>query len=791
MRSTVPCLMVALWSCSAAAWADDGLPLVNEGKSDYVIVVPDQSSAVEQTAARELQEHLAQVTGATLLVVPEGKASRERPRVVIGDGLLTRKLLAGFSAAALPPDAIVIRTVGRDLVLTGHPRRGTLLAVYTFLEDTVGVRWWTATEAQIPKRPTLQIPPLEINYHPQVIDRATRYLDLSDGCFTNHSLVTKEEQRAMGVFSARLRLNGHDHYSVPKEYGGPNGLIGWVHTFYQINGLLPVGQYFAKHPEWYSFIKGERRREHSQLCLTNEEMRREMVRVVKERIRQTPGATMISISQNDWHGYCECDKCKALDEHEGTHAGTLIHFINAVAEEVEKEYPEILVETLAYQYTRLPPKHVRPRHNVVVRLCSIECSFREPLAEGSDETNAAFRRDIESWNRISPQLYIWDYVTNFADYLSPHPNFHVLAPNLRYFVKHGAIGIFEQGDSGCRVGHFVRLRAWYLAHLLWNPDADEKRLIETFMNGYYGAAGPHLLRSIEVIDEAGRRAKVPVRCYMRDTSSWLPLDSLSQAQGCFDKAAKAVADDPVLSERVRRERLPLDFVWLQRYDSLQRQAKRGCVKFLGPADPQAALAEFRSLLKKYNAGEYRQGRLVPADFGNDFSFFLRQRIPAGDTPEECRGLAKADWIDLQEADYIPRSERNLYRIEKDAAASNGLTRRMPNVHHIWACHSLPLGDYGVTDGSRWRVYLRLRCDANVDEGAAMTVGIYDDASRKPVISKSIPVRAIRGKEYRSIDLGVHKLGEQTYAWAAPVVRNKGEVQAVYVDRAFLVRYKER
>ena len=128
---------------------------------------------------------------------------------------------------------------------------------------------------------------------------------------------------------------------------------------------------------------------------------------------------------------------------------------------------------------------------MVIRLCSIECSFVETLAEGKDTANVAFRKDLEGWARISPQLYIWDYITNFRAYLIPHPNFHVLAPNLRYFVENGAIGIFEQGDSGCRVGHFVRLRAWYMAHLLWNPEADEKKLLEEFTDGYYGEDGPH------------------------------------------------------------------------------------------------------------------------------------------------------------------------------------------------------------------------------------------------------------------------------------------------------------
>ncbi|NLS93303.1 MAG: DUF4838 domain-containing protein [Planctomycetaceae bacterium] len=779
----------ALFVLAAAALPAAELSLSRDGKSDYRIVLPEQPTPVQRTAAGELQAHLAAITGVTLPIVAESEAAQAGARIVVGDGRLTRELLPSVDPAKLVPDAVVIKTVGQDLVLTGHPRRGTLYAVYTFLEDTLGIRWWTQTEAYIPNRPTLTVAPLDVQYAPKLIDRATRYLQLSDGCFTDHSLVAEEEQRAMGIFSARLRLNGHDHYSIPEEYGGPNGLIGWVHTFYQINGLLPPAKYFDEHPDWYSLIGGQRKKEHSQLCLTNEEMRREMVRVVKERIRDNPGATMISISQNDWHDYCECDKCRAIDEHEGTHAGTLIHFINAVAEEVEKEYPDILIETLAYQYTRTPPKYVRPRHNVVIRLCSIECSFVETLAEGTNELNVEFRQDLEAWDRISKQLYIWDYVTNFSDYLAPHPNFHVLAPNLRHFVDRGAIGVFEQGDSGCRVGDFVRLRAWYLAHLLWNPDADEKQLLDEFMDGYYGAAAPHLVEYLELISQAGRRAAIPVRCFTRDTRGWLTLADMNRAQELFASAAAAVSGDPVLAERVRRERLPLDHVWLRRYDSLQREAKRTGVEFLGPEDPEAALAEFRRLLKKNDAGEYRQGRRFPADYGDDFTF-RQEPVPPGDTPEECRGLPRESWIDLQEADYIPRTEPDLYKVVRDEAASNGLSRRMPNTHHVWACHSYPLADYGLTDGSRWRVYLRLRCDARTDEGNAMTVGIYDDAARKSVVSRPVSVKDVRGTQYRVIGLGPHSLAGQMYVWAAPVVRSPEEAEAVYVDRVFLVRSEE-
>ncbi|NLZ03502.1 MAG: hypothetical protein GXY25_23585, partial [Pirellulaceae bacterium] len=216
-RSGAAAMLVVLAAAPAAA-AELNLSL--DGKSDYAIVLPENATPVERTAAGELQTHLAEITGATLPILAESEAAQAAARIVLGDSPLTRKLLPSIDPASLAPDGIVIKTVGPDLVLVGHPRRGTLYAVYTFLEDTLGVRWWTQTETYIPKRPTLTIPRLDIAYAPKVIDRATRYLELSDGCFTDHSLVTEDEQRAMGIFSARLRLNGHDHYSIPDEYGG-------------------------------------------------------------------------------------------------------------------------------------------------------------------------------------------------------------------------------------------------------------------------------------------------------------------------------------------------------------------------------------------------------------------------------------------------------------------------------------------------------------------------------------------------------------------------------------------
>ena len=173
-------MLAAGFVSAGVAAAADGLTLARDGESDYVIVIPGEVTLVEQTAARELSDHLAEVTGARLPVVSDAAAPVGAPRVVLGHGALTKELLPDLDVRKLGPDAIVIKTVGRDLVLVGHQRRGTLYAVYTFLEDTVGIRWWTMSETTIPRCPTLSIPRLDVTYAPKVSDRATPYIRLGD-----------------------------------------------------------------------------------------------------------------------------------------------------------------------------------------------------------------------------------------------------------------------------------------------------------------------------------------------------------------------------------------------------------------------------------------------------------------------------------------------------------------------------------------------------------------------------------------------------------------------------------
>lgn len=102
---------------------------------------------------------------------------------------------------------------------------------------------------------------------------------------------------------------------LEEKHGGKVTYFGFVHTF---NMLLPPEQYFDAHPEYFCSSIGKRLKERTQLCCMNEDAIRIVTEAVQKNMREHPEATVFSVSQNDWYNYCECDKCTALAESEGS-----------------------------------------------------------------------------------------------------------------------------------------------------------------------------------------------------------------------------------------------------------------------------------------------------------------------------------------------------------------------------------------------------------------------------------------------------------------------------------------
>ncbi len=502
------------------------LTLATRGEpAPYAIVCPVGASPSQTNAAEELQAFTRQMTGVTLPIVTDDQPLPPKA-ILLGVTRYTEKILGQpVKAQELGDDGFRLKTCPPHLLIIGGPVRGTLYGVYELLEKRGGCRWYASWHSLIPNHDVWRIPELDDTQKPAFAMREPFWFDMFDG-----------------DLAARNKANGNA-MRLEARHGGKVrfGAGLFVHTF---EALVPVAEFYETHPEYFSEIDGKRIREHAQLCLANPEVLKILTARLLERIRKDPTAKLFSVSQNDWYNPCACALCKAIDEREGSPSGSLITFVNQVAEQVEQEFPEVWIETLAYQYTRHPPKTVRPRRNVVVRLCTIECDFSKPLDVSAYEQNQKFVEDIRTWSTLTDKLFIWDYVTDFSHYTAPFPNVLTLQRNVLFFRDNHVIGLLEQGAYQGRHAEFAELKAWLLAHWLWNPELPMEPLLKDFFIGYYGPAAPFVRTYFDELHTFYSDSNEALRIWADPAKGPITDAFYTRATGLWSQAEEATRGTP-------------------------------------------------------------------------------------------------------------------------------------------------------------------------------------------------------------------------------------------------------
>ncbi len=756
------CTLAACACCEAAQVTGDVLHVSVDGTTEYAILLAADASVAEKHAADELGAYLKQVTGAEFQRV--AKAPDGKPVLAVGAGAALA-IEPGIDLKDLGPEGNVIRMTGKNIILSGGEGapRGTLYAVYAFLEDFVDIHWWTPDATQIPKQPNLVIAPRDSRYRPVFEYRDPFIKSAFDP-----------------DFAVRNRING-----LYRDFGDARGgamsyANSFVHTMYD---LVPPKEHFEKHPEWFAEINGKRTGGGSQLCVSNPELQAFTKQRVRAWIKANPHASIVSVSQNDFPIPCQCKQCKAIEEEEGSAAGPLLRFVNAIALDLEADYPHIAVDTLAYQYSRKAPKITKPRDNVIIRLCSIECSFLQPLDSAA---NQSFRADIEAWSKIAKKLYVWDYVVNFSHFLAPHPNLRVLEPNIRFFAEHRVAGILEQGDNRAHCGEFAELKAWVLAKLLWNPQLKADALIDQFLRGYYGDAAPSVRACIDLLHNTAEPTGYYLKMDDEMTAPYLTVELLGKSEALLQAALKAVDGDPVLKRRVECVQLGARYaavvLWLQ----LQRDAALRGADWPFSRTRDELIAEIRRVYtdNKIEA-MFEDWSGDPRPHIDTFALRYGSRKKAV-RPAGFEQTGAADFIDLQDesATIWGRPEKGDWA--PDAKASDGKAIWMPCTYYSWSFYlplSAPVVNWAA--GSEWTVYAAVRATRKGNEGNAFSLGIYDNANKRDLATVVTPCRDVTG-EYQIYKVGAIKPAAGIYFWASPA-NNPGNAEAVWVDRWFLVR----
>ena len=554
------------------AFHPSGENLAISAMQDWHIVVSNDATASEQYAAEEFQKWFNQATRLTLpLNTQQDDPNANRGKITI------------TASTNLGSEDLEITVAGEQIQISGGKPRGVLYAAYQFLEELLGIRFLTAEHTHTPDASALGIPCGRYTFSPPFSFRWSYYRENSE----------------VPAFAAKRKVNT---VTDAENLGGKTQQQLINHSFH---ALVPYSTYGEGHPEYYALVDGKRDTDtHGggpQLCVTNPEVIEIAAESAIQQLSERSEAANISVSQADTAAYCRCETCEALNEAEGSPMGSQLTFVNAVAERIEKLHPHVKVGTLAYWYTRKPPKTVRPRHNVQIQLCSIECCTLHAIDNPDCEQNQAFCQDTNEWGKICDDIWIWNYNTNFRAYDLPFPNLRSIAPNVRYFLHNNAKGVFMQANGNGLTGEFSDLRNYLISHLIWNPHLDADALLTEFVNLHYEAAAPPILEYITFLHDNVEARGLHPRCF--PTPEDVGLDAES-AQTIFDyfQQALALAKESEIRARVEKASIPAYKAMLVAGGEMSSEKR------------QTLIDEYITLCERYNMSHAAETQAAEAYF---------------------------------------------------------------------------------------------------------------------------------------------------------------------------------
>lgn len=581
-------LCIFLAACSSNG---QEIQLVQNKSSNYKIVIPQSPKAVEARAAGILKQYLYKVTGVTIPIIKENN-DKVTDAIYIGATDKGKNTLNEHVSG----NDYVIATKGKDIyVYASKDGKGTLYGIYYFLEKYIGCKKTSNIPAYTPIKNSIALSP---NIH-----------DLQHAQFDYCEVYAPESR------DTEFRdWHGLDQF---EELWGL-----WGHSF---DKLVPAKVFFKEHPEYYTLVKGNR--QPSQLCLSNEAVYHIVIDELKKRMANNPDAVYWSVSQNDDIGYCQCAQCKAIDDAEGGPQGSLIRFVNKVA----AAFPDKKITTLAYGYTHKPTLTLKPASNVYIFLSDIDAFREKSLRE--EGSAATFKSDLKGWGKLTTNLFVWDYITEFTNYLAPFPDMATYQDNIKFFKENSVKGVFMQG-SGDTYSFMSELKSYIAASLLQDDNAEPISTIKAFLDEYYGKAATFIHQYLELLTTKMKDSHRHLDIYGNPVNEWnsyLTPELIDQYSTLLDKAESAIDGNTTLLERVMKVRLPLDYTVLQqaRFYGIE---KHGIFLNIDNGKwevrPKLAdkVARFVNNCKKAGVRELSEGGLTPDQYLQEWNEIFKDGV---------------------------------------------------------------------------------------------------------------------------------------------------------------------
>ncbi len=550
------------------------------------IVLPEQPTPMIRHAAEELRFFLNQATGRELTVITVQEWDGKSPAMRLGTNMDT-------AAAGPVPDrrseAWSVEGIDRRHIYFGGGERGVLYGVYEFLEHCIGIRFYGIKDTYVPQISAPVIDDdLKLSGTPSFPFRMLSVglvAPVPEDCFRWYG-----RNRLQGP----VALNNPDtQWPFPwgsvANFGSPNR----CHTF----GLYTRNDDFPKKPECFALNSAGKRPQAvdgvgpGQPCLTNPEVRsyfKRKLRFYIEADRKAaaaagmPAPIIYDISANDNKDYCHCEACVRLGEKLGGPGGVDLDFVNAIADDIAQDYPDILISTFAYMYSEQPSR-VKPRENVMIQLAQLGREYgghRDTLRSLNHPGNQDSKKIFDAWAAVAPQLAIWDYGIIYEEpFPSPYTEVSGYWETFRYYHRNKVKSIYLETEiSWPNAGRFVPLtpafcdlKHYVAARCMLDVQTDLPALLDEFFRNFYGPAAKPMRQYLDYLER--RQDEAPTMNNIATVNrAYLDLDFFQIADRFLSEAERLTAANPEYYRRVHQERYNVDYALLGRWNQLSSKA---------------------------------------------------------------------------------------------------------------------------------------------------------------------------------------------------------------------------
>ena len=224
----------------------------------------------------------------------------------------------------------------------------------------------------------------------------------------------------------------------------------------------------------YATIHGKT--DDSQLCFSSEEMYRQIESYIADNIGEK-GSSRFVIAPDDTPYACTCASCTAMGNTEKNATPAVTELLLRLSQ----RFPKHSFFTISYLSTKQVTDKQLPS-NAGIIVSAIDFPLRR--IDGKNAQEKKFMQQLNQWKKVTKNIYIWDYINNFDDYLTPFPILKIAQQRLRFFKQNGASGIFFNG-SGYSYSSFDEMRTFVLSVLLINPELPVEELVRDYFNQEY------------------------------------------------------------------------------------------------------------------------------------------------------------------------------------------------------------------------------------------------------------------------------------------------------------------